>query len=218
MSAKITFSEPADISDLKSFLERAKRLDDGGVVKFKATGDVLAVYVAPIFSGSLLGGGTTVLGLRTMRLTGDVQVDANFEISAILDRLAKPTVFITSSLELPPVSVKVAWAGITPPRDGWMRVAGITQPELSEVAKAGIAEVASLLPTSIGASIAGKVRQDVWGRLIAGDSTYPAGAAFAMTGLGFLTPDEVVDVFQAPGWLRFSSQNGHVLCRFQSAS
>jgi len=99
-----------------------------------------------------------------------------------------------------------------------MRVAGIAQSELSEVAKAGIAEVASLLPTSIGASIAGKVRQDVWGRLIAGDSTYPAGAAFAMTGLGFLTPDEIVDVFQAPGWLRFSSENGHVLCRFQSAN
>jgi hypothetical protein len=218
MSAKITFSEPADISDLKSFLERAKRLDDGGVVKFKATGDVLAVYVAPIFSGSLLGGGTTILGLRTMRLRGDVQVDANFEISAILDRLAKPTVFMTASLELPPASVKVAWAGITPPRDGWVKVSGIAQPELSEVAKAGIAEVAGLLPSRIGASIAGKVRQDVWGRLIAGDITYPAGAAFAMSGLGFLTPDEVVDVFQAPGWLRFSSQNGHVLCRFQSAS
>ncbi len=218
MSAKIIFSEPADISDLKSFLERAKRLDENGAVKFKAAGDVLAIYVAPIFSGSLLGGGTTVLGLRTMKLRSDVQIDANFEISAILDRLAKPTVFITSALELPPVAVKVAWAGITPPREGWAKIAGIAQPELSEVAKAGIAEVASLLPTSIGASIAGKVRQDVWGRLIARETTYPAGAAFAMSGLGFLTPDEVVEVFEAPGWLRLTSQNGHVLCRFQAAS
>jgi hypothetical protein len=216
MSAKITFSESADLADLKSFLERAKRLDENGVVKFKAAGDVLAVYVAPIFSGSLLGGGTTVLGLRTMRLRGEFQLDANFEISAILDRLAKPTVFITSSLELPPVSVKVAWAGITPPRDGWVRVSGIAQSELSEVAKVGIAEVASLLPTSIGASIATKVRQDVWGKWISGPTPYPAGAGFAMSGLGFLTPDEEVDVFQAPGWLRLSSQNGHVLCRFSS--
>jgi hypothetical protein len=218
MSAKITFSESADIADLKSFLERAKRLDENGVVKFKASGDVLAVYVAPIFTGSLLGGGTTVLGLRTIRLRSEVQIDANFEISAILDRLAKPTVFMTSALELPPMSVKVAWAGITPPREGWTRVAGISQADLSEVAKAGIAEVASLLPASIGASIAGKVRQEVWGRLIAGSAPYPAGAAFAISGLGFLTPDEVVEVFEAPGWIRLSSQNGHVLCRFQSAN
>jgi hypothetical protein len=217
MSAKITFSESADLADLKSFLERAKRLDENGAVKFKAAGDVLAVYVAPIFSGSLLGGGATILGLRTIRLRGDFQVDANFEISAILDRLAKPTVFMTSALELPPVSVKVPWAGITPPRDGWSKATAITQSELTEVAKKGIAEVASLLPASIGASIATKVRQDVWGRVISGSTPYPAGAGFVMSGLGFLTPNEEVEVFQAPGWLRLTSQNGHVLCRFSSA-
>ena len=218
MSTKITFFESSDIADLKSFLERAKRLDENGCVKFKAAGDVLAIYVAPIFSGSLLGSGTTVLGLRTMRLRGEFQLDASFEISAILDRLAKPTVFMTCALELPPVSVKVAWAGITPPRDGWLKVSGIGQPELSEVAKVGIAEVASVLPTSIGASIASKVRQDVWGRVVEGSTQYPAGAAFAISGLGFLTPNEVVDVFQAAGWLRLTSQNGHVLCRFSPAS
>ena len=97
-------------------------------------------------------------------------------------------------------------------------MSGIGQPELSEVAKVGIAEVASVLPTSIGASIASKVRQDVWGRVVEGSTQYPAGAAFAISGLGFLTPNEVVDVFQATGWLRLSSQNGHVLCRFSPAS
>jgi hypothetical protein len=218
MTAKIAFSESADLSDLKSFLERAKRLDDSGIVKFKAAGDVLAVYVSPIFSGSLLGGGTTVLGLRTLRLRSDYQIDANFEIASILDRLAKPTVFLTSALELPAATVKVSWAGITPPRDGWERVASISQVELSEVAKLGIAEVASLLPESIGSSIASKVRQEVWGRLIAAETPYPAGAAFAMSGLGFLTPDEEIAVFQAPGWLRLSSENGHVLCRFVSTT
>jgi hypothetical protein len=216
MTVKIAFLESADLSDLKAFLVRAKRLDDLGIVKFKATGDVMAVYVSPIFSGSLLGGGTTVLGLRTLRLRSDYQIDANFEIAAILDRLAKPTVFLTSALELPAVTVKVPWAGITPPRDGWERVAGISQAELSEVAKLGIAEVASLLPESIGSAIASKVRQEVWGRLISADAPYPAGAAFAMAGLGFLTPDEEIAVFQAPGWLRLSSENGHVLCRFGS--
>ena len=214
MTARISFSESAEVSDLKSFLERAKRLDENAVVKFKASSDVLAVYVSPIFSGSLLGGGTTILGLRTLRLREACQVDANFEVAAILDRLAKPTAFLTSSIELPPTTVKVAWAGITPPRDGWLRVADIGQEEISEVAKTGIAEVASLLPESIGSSIAAKVRQEVWGRLVASETPYPAGAAFAMSGLGFLTPKEQIAVFQARGWLRLSSENGHVLCRF----
>jgi hypothetical protein len=95
-------------------------------------------------------------------------------------------------------------------------VADIGQEELSEVAKFGIAEVASLLPESIGSSIASKVRQEVWGRLVTSETPYPAGAAFAMSGLGFLTPKEQIAVFQAPGWLRLSSENGHVLCRFGS--
>lgn len=217
MSVKLLFSEAADLSDLKSYLERAKRLDENAVVKFKADGDVLAAYVAPIFSGSLLGG-TTVLGLRTMRLREPYQLDANFEVSAILDRLAKPTSFLTAALELPPQSVKVPWAGITPPRDGWLRLTDLTQAELSEVAKNGISEVASLLPESIGSSIATKVRQEVWGRLVSSVTQYPQGAAFAMAGLGFLQPGEPVAVFQAKGWLRLTSQHGHVLCRFGAIS
>ena len=217
MSVKLIFSEAADLSDLKSYLERAKRLDENAVVKFKAAGDVLAAYVAPIYSGSLLGG-TTVLGLRTMRLREDYQIDANFEVSAILGRLAKPTVFLTAALELPAQSVKVPWAGITPPRAGWLRVSDLRQEELSEVAKNGIAEVASLLPESIGSAIATKVRQEVWGKLVPSATEYPQGAAFAMTGLGFLQQGESVAVYQTKGWLRLSSQYGHVLCRFGSLS
>jgi len=83
----IQFSEYSDVSDLITYLERARKLDPGGLVKFKSFGDVLAVYVSPIFSSNLLGDGPTVLGLRTLKLANAHQMDLNFELAAILERL-----------------------------------------------------------------------------------------------------------------------------------
>lgn len=54
--------------DLQSYLNRAKRLDPDGMVRLRAFGEVLAAYVAPIFSGNLMDSGPTVLGLRTCEL------------------------------------------------------------------------------------------------------------------------------------------------------
>jgi len=87
MTNSIRFLDQRDSSDLVSYLTRARKLDDDGAVKFRAFGDILAVYVSPIFSGSLLGDGPTVLGLRTMRVN-KTELDATYSISAIQERLA----------------------------------------------------------------------------------------------------------------------------------
>ena len=77
----LRFPDPRDAADLKSFLLRAKRLDDDAVVKFRAFGDVLACYVSPIYSGSLLSDGPTILGLRTIRLAGISELDSSYSIA-----------------------------------------------------------------------------------------------------------------------------------------
>lgn len=207
---KLNFLDPGDLSDLRSFLTRAKRLDEKGLVKLKVDGDVLAVYVSPIFTASLLEKGPTVLGLRTLRVDSD-PMDCAFEISAILERLAG----LGENLELtlPPSQSRAAWTGITPPRAHWERVSSLPNALISEAAKQGIAEVAQAIPDAIGASIANRVRQQVWGRGLAENISYPAGAAFALVGLGFLNPLEEVAVFEAPGWVRFSTSFGHVLAK-----
>jgi hypothetical protein len=39
------------------------------------------------------------------------------------------------------------------------------------------------------------------------------GAAFAAAGLGFLTENEEVGLYHADGWVRLSSEHGHVLAK-----
>ncbi len=207
----IHLSDQSDVSDLISFLERAKKLDQEGLVKLRAFSDVLAVYVSPIYSGSLLADGPTVLGLRTIKLAAPHEIDANFEIAAILERLA--AVGQDLELALPPVQQRAAWTGVTPPRVGWEPAGEIPQAQITQWAKDGIAEVASALPESIGSSIAAKVRLQIWGKSVGLAHNFPAAVAFALAGLGFMTQGEMVQVYRTKGWVRLSTRHGHVLSK-----
>jgi hypothetical protein len=209
MNQSLSFQDQADVSDLTSYLTRAKKLDSEGAVKLRCFGDVLAVYVSPIFSGSLMGDGPTVLGLRTLQLARPVELDGTFEISAILDRLAAGNL----ELSMPPSQVRAAWSGVIPPRQGWEEIGSLGQEQITAWAKDGIAEVAQALPESVGSSIAAKVRLQIWGRAVDLDLGLPGAAAFAMAGLGFMQPGEMIRVFSANNWLRLSSQHGHVLSK-----
>lgn len=207
----LEFRDIQDLHDLGGFLTRAKRLDEAGLAKFKAAGNILGVYVSPIFSGNLLDPGPTVIGLRTIELAGPSEVDAAYEMSAILERIANSGQ--DSVLSLPAVTSRAAWTGVTPPRSDWALVEEVPQDALTQWAKNGIAEVASSLPDSIGSAIAQKVRSQIWGKQVGISQLFPAGCAFALMGLGFLSPGESVQVFRAKGWIRLTSRHGHVLAR-----
>jgi hypothetical protein len=208
----LQFQDRADVSDLATFLTRAKKLDPEGAVKFKSFGEVLGVYVSPIFSGSLMGDGPTVIGLRTIKLAAATEVDATFEISAILERVANLGLQ-ELELPLPPSQVRTPWSGVTPPRDGWLEIASLEQEQLSGWAKSGITEVTEALPEAVGASIATKVRQQIWGKAVDQALGLPGAAAFAISGLGFMQPGERVRVYEAGNWLRLTTNHGHVLSK-----
>ena len=211
MTNTIRFLDQRDIADLASYLTRARKLDDDGCVKFRAFGDILAVYVAPIFSGSLMGDGPTVLGLRTMKIE-KTELDATYTLASIQERLASPAIE-GMQLELPLASTRAAWSGVTPPRQDWVESGSISQAQISQWAKDGIAEVANTLPSSVGSSIAAKVRLGIWGKTVSLEFHLPGAAAFAMAGLGFMQKDEEIRVFTAKGWVRLSSAHGHVLSK-----
>jgi hypothetical protein len=211
MTQLLRFQDQADLSDLTAFLTRAKKLDSEGAVKLRSFGQVLAIYVSPIYSGSLMGDGPTVLGLRTMQLAEPAELDGSFEISAVLERLAN--LGESLSLSVPPTQVRVAWSGVIPPRQGWEELGVLQQEQITSWAKDGIAEVALALPESVGSSIAAKVRLQIWGRAVDLELGLPGAAAFAMAGLGFMLPQEQIRVFGASNWLRLSSAHGHVLSK-----
>lgn len=201
--------------DLQAYLQRAKRLDPDGMVRLRAFGPVLAAYVAPIFAGSLMDSGPTVLGLRTCELAEPGEVDSVVPIAAVLDRLARLTTLPEGSpllVELP-ASERASWAGIAPPRAGWEADGSVNETVLTQLAKDGIEEVKSTLPESVGGPIAARIRGEIWGRGIPADGRIPTGAAFAAAGLGFLTENEEVGIFVADGWIRLSAEHGHVLAK-----
>ena len=211
MNPALQFQDSQDLADLNAYLTRAKKLDADGAVRFRVSEDVLAVYVAPIYSGSLLGDGPTILGLRTLKLANPLELDATFELGSILERLARSTEL--PLLQLPPAQIRAPWSGVLPPRQGWKSVAVISQQQITEWAKAGIAEVANTLPDSVGAAVATKVRLEIWGRVVDSALKLPAGAAFALSGLGFMSPGEQIAVYSAHNWLRLSTKHGHVLTK-----
>ncbi|MEY4078358.1 MAG: hypothetical protein RIS80_127 [Actinomycetota bacterium] len=204
-------------ADLQAFLTRAKRLDPNGLVRLRAYGDVLAAYVAPIFAGSIMENGPTVLGLRTCALATPAEVESLVDIQSVLDRLARvidaDVWNAKGSTILLPENQRAPWAGITPPRSGWVELGEISEQELTQIAKDGIAEVADTLPESVGGPIAARIRGEIWGRAIEQNPRVPTGAAFVAAGLGFLTENENVAVYEAENWVRLSSMHGHVIAR-----
>lgn len=202
--------------DLQAYLARAKRLDPDGLVRLRAFGDVLAAYVAPIYAGNLMDSGPTVLGLRTCELAAPAELDVLVPIGAVQERLAR---LLSDDEETKDFKIQLLetqrapWAGISPPRQGWEQVGTINETVLTQIARDGIDEVASSLPESVGGPIAARIRGQIWGRGIDLESKVPTGAAFAAAGLGFLTENEEVGLFQAEGWIRLSSEHGHVLAK-----
>jgi hypothetical protein len=205
----LTFISPNDLVDLKSYLARAKRLDDDGLVKFRAFGDVLASYVSPIYSGSLLSDGPTVLGLRAMKLAKPVELDSSFSISEVMDLIYDAE----TELVLPSVSSRTAWTGVTPPRQGWEEIGTLAQSQVTKWAQDGIDEVARTLPSSVGSAIAARVRLGIWGKTVSLEFNLPGASAFAMAGLGFMQKDEDIKVYRTNGWVRLTSSYGHVLAK-----
>ncbi len=202
--------------DLKSYLTRARKMDQKGAVRLRAFGTLLTAYVAPLFTASILDDGPTVLGLRTMELKSEAEINILVPIQAVLDRLAfeleRPAteerfVFDMVSTE------RIPWAGVSPPRTGWVEAGFLSEELLTNTAKKGITEVAETIPESVGGPIAARIRAEVWGRAIDVESKVPAGAAFAAAGLGFLVKDQNVPVFHSQGWVRLSTEFGHVLSK-----
>ena len=235
---KNTFVLPtnADLEDLGKYLDRAKRMDSMGAVRLRAYGDVLTVYVAPIYSGEYQQDAPIVLGLRTLQLAQATEFDVTVSIAGLLEivqgvakgevqeeslslsdrllNLSGKSTAIENQISLDLDLVEVAWSTETPTRTGWELGGEIPEGELTEIARKGIAEVSETLPSSVGGPIAARVRSEIWGRAFDYKFPLPMGSAFVAAGLGFLSEGEIVPWYVSGDWVRLSSEHGHVLAKF----
>ncbi|MEJ3403127.1 hypothetical protein WDJ51_00115 [Rathayibacter sp. YIM 133350] len=200
------------LEDLTTYLSRAARVEDGSVRLIAGSG-VLAAYTAILYPRGLLDGTPTVLGLRTFALTEPVEFDAVVPSRSLLDRLARASSAGTTAVAVPHEVGSVTWAGISPPRGGWVTQGSTDAATLESVAHAGIAEIAAAVPTGTGEQLVQRARAEVWSRPIDGLDYVPAGAAFAAMSLGFLAADDPVNVLETGPWTRLSTRRGHVLVR-----
>jgi hypothetical protein len=224
MVQSFTLIDAASLGDLKVYLGRAARVENGSVRLIGGLG-VLAAYTPVLTPKGLLDSTPTVLGLRTFALSSPDAFDVVVPIRALLDRLAQLSLVSNSDsgpidVPIPPVETGVAWAGISPPRGGWETAGTLPAQLLENVARTGIAEVAAAVPADTGEQLVHRVRSEVWGRDLAEaelpelQPRIPAGAAFCAVSLGFVRhDDEEVRAFRAGPWLRLTLRRGHVLVR-----
>ncbi|ROQ38329.1 hypothetical protein EDF46_1961 [Frondihabitans sp. PhB188] len=219
MSTDFALPDSLSLDDLHTFLARASAVDDGAV-RLIGTGGVLAAYVGVLSPAGLLDTSPTVLGLRTYALAAESTFDAVVSLRSVVERLVRlqneivdPTAPVVVSL--PPSVITASWAAISPPRGGWTAQTALESATLEAVAKAGIEEVAGVIPAGTGEQIVQRVRSGVWSRPVEG-SDVPAGAAFAALTLGFLVDDEPARVFVVGAWTRLSTSRGHVLVKRRS--
>lgn len=213
LASELVLVDVQALQDLGRYAARARALDADGAVRLQAVGRVLASWVGVLPGSGLLGVGTTV-GLRTSELAEPAELDVLVPLAAVSDRVAhsgdRPV------LPVPPMTVKAAWAALSPPRSGWLPVGVVSAEALQHSASEGIAEVADGTPEGAGAHAVAALREQVWRRPMAGttpEAPVPAALAFAAYALGFLSPGTQATVATSGRWTRLTTPAGHALTR-----
>lgn len=213
VASELVLTDAESLQDLGRYAARARSLDADGSVRLQAVGLVLASWVGVLPGSGLMGVGTTI-GLRTSGLAEPAELDVVVPLAAVSDRVARPGE--RAVLPVPPMTVKAAWAAVSPPRSGWQPIGVVDSEALQRSASEGIAEVADGTPGGAGAHAVAALREQVWRRPIADTATegpVPAALAFAAYALGFLSQGTSATLATSGRWTRLSTPAGHALTR-----
>lgn len=206
MAPQLVFPDPRAAADLLTFSGRAARLGDPAI-RIRAAAGTMAVSAAPLSPRGFGDDVPTVLGMRFLPCDDELECDLVVDAATLGAGVAAGTV------ALPDSGVSAAWAGISPPRAGWMPSGSVDSAQLEAAARRGVADVASALPATPGEDIVRTVRAAIWGREDDQLGGIVAGAAFAADALGFLSGAEQAPVFRNGTWTRLTLRRGHVLVR-----
>jgi hypothetical protein len=207
VSARLVFPDPDAAADVLTFSSRASRLGDGAV-RLRALDGTMVITAAPLSPRGLLDPTPTILALRVARVDPELECDLVVEASALTGALDDP-----SAVSLPESAVTASWAGVSPPRAGWVEEGAVRASELAARAQWGIAAVTDGVPANAGEDAVRAVRAQVWGEPDAAIAGLPRGVAFAAFALGFIAGEEDAALRTAGAWSRLTLSRGHVLSR-----
>lgn len=208
MAPQLVFPDPRSAADLLTFAGRAARLGDPAV-RLRAAAGTLAVSAAPLSPRGFGEDTPTVLGMRFLRIDPELACDL------VVDAGALRAGDDATRVALPDSGISAAWAGISPPRSGWVPGDPVPVENLARAVRRGVDEVARALPASPGEDLVRTVRAAVWGAEDTELNGLIAGVAFAADALGFLGPDAggEASVLRTGTWTRVTLPRGHVLVR-----
>ncbi|MEJ1155632.1 MULTISPECIES: hypothetical protein [Microbacterium] len=207
MPQRLIFNEADAAADAMTFAGRSSPLGDGAV-RLRASDGVLVMTSAPLAPRGLFDATPTILAMRVLAV--DPELVCDLTVSASTLQLAQDD---ATSIELPETAVSEPWAGVTPPRAGWVTADDIPAATLAARAQWGITTVAESLPANPGEDVVRSVRAAVWGAADDELNGLPLGAAFAAFALGFIAGEEQARVRTAASWTRITLDRGHVLIR-----
>lgn len=200
--------DAAHRKDLSTFVDRALRLDDAAVIRFReraGTGQVVA-WVSTGFD---------VLASRVV--AGRVRPT---DLSAGADTLVRSLAAMDASGYVEPgFAMDSAWRGVLPPDTGFEHLDDVPAWAILELVERGTALAKE--HSSAHGPPASLLDQEVLA-VSAGENTVgiPMRCVFALTAMGFLPPnadalatDEIVRVRVHPAWLRVDARFGTVYRR-----
>lgn len=207
MSQRLIFADARAAADALTFAGRTARVGDGAV-RLGASGGTLMMTSAPFAPRGLFDATPTVLAMRVLPVDPELVCDLVVEAAEL--RGADDS---AEQLELPATALAPSWAGVSPPRSGWVAAGVVRASVLAARAQWGIATVAESLPQNPGEDAVRSVRAAVWGVPDEELGGLPLGVAFAAFTLGFIVGEEEAAVRTAGVWTRVSLTRGHVIVR-----
>ena len=204
MSHRLLLADPETSKDVLTFMGRAARISDEGV-RLQASNGVLALTAAALAPHGLFDQTPTVLGMRI------VHADPQLECDLVVGSLQASD--DERALMLPETGLSPAWAGVAPPRGGWVAAGTLTASAIAQRAQWGISAVAHGTAPGAGEEAVRALRAAVWGEPDEDLGGLPRGVAFAADALGFISGEEDVSVMASGRWTRLAFRRGHVLAR-----
>ena len=196
-----------------TFAGRAATASSEGV-RLQGADGILVLTSAALAPQGLFDQTPTVLAMRIVRADPELRCDI------VVDELTPGAA--VHELTLPDTGRAPAWAGVSPPRDGWEPVAELSAQTIAERAQWGISAVAHGSPPGAGEDAVRELRARIWGEADEALLDLPRGVAFAAHAFGFIPSPagpqhgpgaERVRVTRSGRWTRLAFARGHVLSR-----
>jgi hypothetical protein len=200
-------SRAADRRDLAAFVDRALRLDEAAIIRFRTrSAGLLTAWVATGFD---------VLASRVV--VGEVRPK---DLSVAADALARGLSAMDASGYVDPgFAMDSAWRGALPPESGFTHLEDIPARVILDLAQRG-ARLAKEHSSSHGPPVSLLDQEVIQVSSADVHVGLPMRCVFALTGMGFLPQspeavdaDEMIRVRILPTWLRIDARFGSVYRR-----